>query len=127
MFIEIKPPILQRMGPSALVKLLVPFFPDHLMARIVLISSNAAFVDACRKPFSCRLGWVATRHRPPRIPISHVFIPYNDISGIANWHTMGVQVGVYTVNDADLARTIIAQGADLIETNHFARLADELR
>jgi len=97
------------------------------MNRIVLISSNAAIVDACSKAFTCRLGWVATRHRPPRSPISHVFIRYHDVSAIASWHAMGVQVGVYTVNDADLARTIFAQGADLIETNHFSRLANRLR
>jgi len=126
LFIEIKPPILKRIGSAAVLKLLTPLLPEHLMHRIVLISSNAGILDACSKAFSCRRGWVATRHRPPVNPISHVFIPYADMHRIPYWQAKGIKVGVYTVNDADLARTLLAKGADLIETNHFARMADEL-
>jgi glycerophosphoryl diester phosphodiesterase len=126
LFIEIKPPILKRISSSAIIKLLAPMLPEHLMPRIVLISSNPEILDACSKALPCRRGWVATRHRPPGSYISYVFIPYTDIAAIPDWRAKGIKVGVYTINDAELAHTVLAKGADLIETNHFAKLADEL-
>ena len=130
LFIEIKPDILTRMSVDEVAATLKKDIPPSLLSRIILISESASILQACKKVISCSVGWVAEGEDRPDTEmekhLDYIFMSYTKADAIAAWHERGVKVGLYTINDATLAREMLDLGADLIETDHFSRLRCEL-
>lgn len=127
LFIEIKPDILKRLSADEVATTLKKEIPVALLSRIVLISESATILQACQKLINCSIGWVAEGEDRPDAEmekqLAYIFMPYTKADAIAAWHERGVKVGLYTINDATLAREMLDLGADLIETDHFSRLS----
>ncbi|MDX8405478.1 MAG: glycerophosphodiester phosphodiesterase family protein [Mariprofundus sp.] len=124
MFIEIKPDIRARLNEAAIADLLASHIP--IREQVVLISESGHILDACKARFACRTGWVAEGNERPESPLDYVFMPFSEADTIAVWHARGVQVGLYTINDATLATAMLITGADLIETDHYSRMLAEM-
>jgi len=54
-------------------------------------------------------------------------MPYSSVESMKNWQQQGVKVGLYTINDPILANQMLDMGADLLETDEWSRMANELR
>jgi len=126
MFIEIKPLIRRRLSCSAIIKLLAGCIPAAQFEQLVLISQSAEIIDACKKALHCHTGWVAESARQPESDIDYLFMPYSRSAEIEAWHERGVKVGLYTTNIPALATELMAQRADLVETDNFTRMAASL-
>jgi len=126
MFIEIKPPIRHRLSPAGISGRLAEIIPASQLEQLVLISQTADIVDACKTDLGCCTGWVAESRSQPVSAIDYLFMPYSKIDSIPAWQARGIKVGLYTVNDTDLASELMAQNADLIETDHFSQMATSL-
>jgi len=125
-FIEVKPPILERLSATEAAKLLAKHLPESLRHRLVLISESVELLEAFASHMNMRIGWVAESSDMPTLPLDFVFMPYTHAEQIPSWHARGTKVALYTVNDAQLARDMREAGADLIETDCFTRMRDEL-
>jgi len=126
MFIEIKPAMRRRLSAAGIIKLLAACIPAAQFEQLVVISQSAEIIDVCKARLPCRTGWVAESARQPESAIDYLFMPYSRTAGIAAWHEKDVKVGLYTVNNPDLATELMAQHADLVETDHFTRMAASL-
>jgi len=130
LFIEIKPDIRTRLSADAVAGHLKKEIPANILPRIVLISESASILQACKKTISCSIGWVAEGVDRPDAELEkqldYIFMPYTNADAMTAWHQRGVKVGLYTINDAAVAREMLGLGADLIETDHFSRLSREL-
>lgn len=127
LFIEVKPDIRARLDDSEIAALLTKQLPGTLLPRIVLISESGKILDACRAQLNCRTGWVAEGDDRAESRLDYVFMPYSEATSIEAWHGKGVKVGLYTVNDAELAHEMIQLGADLIETDLYSKMLIELK
>ncbi|OIO72974.1 MAG: glycerophosphodiester phosphodiesterase [Zetaproteobacteria bacterium CG_4_9_14_3_um_filter_49_83] len=125
-FIEIKPDIRQRLSSNDIASRLAQQIPAALVSRIVLISQSGDILDACHERLACAIGWVMEEDQRPACRFDYIFMPYSEAHSLEVWQQQGVKVGLYTVNDAALARQLIQQGAELIETDHFSRMLTEL-
>ncbi|HXH72113.1 MAG TPA: glycerophosphodiester phosphodiesterase family protein [Mariprofundaceae bacterium] len=126
LFLEIKPNVLSRHRPGVIVRLLAPLLNRPSAERIVIISQSAAMLEACARHLPQRRGWVASVRRRPRCGLHSVFLDKRQTGSLAGWKAEGVRVAVYTVNDAAEATSLFDAGADLVETNYFARLRRDL-
>jgi len=126
LFLEIKPSVLSRHRPGVIVRLLAPHLERMEMDRIVLISQSAALLEACSHRLPNRRGWVASSRRRPACESDWVFLDKRHCESLTDWKAEGIRVAVYTVNDATEAWQLFNAGADLVETNHFARLCLDL-
>jgi len=126
LFIEIKPDIRTRIDDNGIASLLVKQIPETLLSRIVLISESGRILDGCHAQMDCPIGWVAEGGDRPESSLDYVFMPYSESSSIKAWQSKDVKVGLYTVNNAELAHELLAQGADLIETDHYTRMVAEI-
>lgn len=126
LFVEIKPTIRRRLSDKSIAGLLMPVIPQALLPRVVIISKSGSILDACAARMGCRIGWVAEGHHPPRAKLDYLFMPWQQAQEMVQWQSRGVKVGLYTVNDAAHAMSLRQAGADLIETDHFSRMASEL-
>jgi len=122
LFLEIKPNVLSRHRPGVIARLLAPLLARPAGERIVVISQSSVMMEACARYLPQRYGWVMTEHRRPTCNLSHVFLEEHSCAFMVGWKSEGVCVVVYTVNEIDEAKYLLAAGADLVETNHFARL-----
>jgi glycerophosphoryl diester phosphodiesterase len=126
MFVEIKPMIRRRLSDQGIAERLADSIPESLFGKIVLISQSGAIVDACKARFDCRTGWVGEGRQRPETPVDYIFMPHQKAVSIAAWHARGARVVLYTVNQADRALQLLSMGADLIETDHYARMAQDI-
>ncbi len=126
MFIEIKPTILRRLSTAGIVRRLSECIPEFQFDQLVLISQSVAIIETCKTALHCRTGWVAESHRQPSCVIDYVFIPFTQGFDIAIWHERHVKVGLYTVNDTNIASELLALNSDLIETDHYAQMVADL-
>lgn len=126
LFVEIKPPIRRRLTDRMIARRIATLLPEVLLPRIVLIGQSAGLIDACAEETGCQLGWVALGNRRPRAPLQYVFMDSRRAAGIDGWKARGTKVALYTINDARIATALMRTGADLIETNHFSRMAHSL-
>lgn len=126
LFVEIKPPVRRRLTDRMIVRRVVAALPEKVLPQIVLISQSAGLIDACTGETDCALGWVALGDRQPRVPLQYVFMDSKRAAGMGPWKARGIKVALYTVNDAAAAAAFMQAGADLIETNFFSRMAQEL-
>jgi len=126
LFMEIKPNVLTRHRPGVIVRLLAPFLSRPSAERIVIISQSAALLEACARRLPQSLGWVASQRRPPSCRIGWVFLDKRRCESLADWKERGINVAVYTVNNAAEAQQYFVAGADLVETNYLARLRHDL-
>jgi len=130
LFIEIKPDIRTRLSGDEVAALLKKEISIEILPRIVLISESASTLQACQKLMKCSIGWVAEGEDRPDTELEkqlgYIFMPYSKAESIEAWHQRGVKVGLYTINEATLAREMLDLDADLIETDHFSRLLTEL-
>jgi len=92
----------------------------------VIISQCSGLLEACRDAIDCPLGWVYESPAPPRCAVEYIFMGWQRAAEISQWHARGMQVGLYTVNDAEKILALRKCGADLIETNHFTRMLREM-
>lgn len=126
LFIEIKPPVRRRLTDRGIVRRIGAMLPRNLLPRLAVIGMSARLMDACAAGLDCAVGWVAEGPRAPVHPMQYVFLPWRRAGETGEWQAMGSRVALYTVNDAAHAAALLGVGADLIETNHYARMADEL-
>lgn len=126
LFTELKPPVLRRKSPQQTVHAVLAMIPEALQSRIVLISQSALLVEACSDQFAGDVGWVAKHHRVPDSTFTYLFLPAHRAKEAVTWQQQGMICAVYTVDDAGQARTLLSNGIDLIETNHFGRMKKEL-
>jgi len=126
LFVEIKPPIRRRLTDDAIARRMAGLLPDDLLPRLVVISQSARLVDACAGILGCRIGWVAAGRREPEAAIQYVFMPWKRADEMGGWQLRGVRVGLYTVNDASQAAALRQAGTDLVETNEFSRMVQEI-
>ena len=126
LFIEIKPPIRRRLTDRSIARRIGQLLPAELLTRLVIISQSARLLDACAGEIGCSVGWVAEGMREPDSPIKYIFMPWKRAADMGRWQMQGVRVGFYTVNDAEQAKALRMAGADLVETNEFARMMQEL-
>jgi len=126
LFSEIKPPVLRRKSAQLTVQLIATMIPAALQTRVVLISQSALLVEACGRHSDCKTGWVAGHHRIPQTDFTYLFLPGSHAHKAAVWQQRGVTCAVYTANNANQARALLAAGMDMIETNHFGRMQQEL-
>ena len=124
LFVEIKPPLRRRLDDRRIVRLFSDMIAPELRPRIVFIGQSARLLEAFAACGLFRIGWVASRRSAPRCPLDFAFLPRRMADGMRSWHKQGARVALYTVNDAGLAEKLLAQGADFIETNHFADMAE---
>jgi len=127
LFIEIKPEIRKRISDMQITDCLAGLIPETVNSQIVLISESGGIVDACRTQLNFRTGWVAEGSEQPESVPDYAFIPVDEAATVEQWHSIGVKVGLYTVNSATTAVELLGSGAELIETNHFSRMAAELQ
>jgi len=126
LFVEIKPPVLRRKSAMLTVQSIIKLIPNALQSQIILISQSALLVEACGRLFDWQVGWVAGYHRRPEAELAYLFLPASHVDHAAAWQQRGVTCVVYTVNDAAQARALLDTGIDLIETNFFGRMKQEL-
>jgi len=130
LFIEIKADIRTRLSGDEVAALLKKEMPVEMLSRIVLISESASTLRSCQKRMKCAIGWVAEGEDKPDAMVEkqldYIFMPFTKADAITAWHDRGVKVGLYTINEASLAREMLDLDADLIETDHFSRLLIEL-
>jgi len=127
LFVEIKPDILSRLVAGEVVKRLLEQIPANAWPQVVLISQAGTVLDACHSLLKGKAGWVAEGDDTPATPFDYIFMPYVQSSEIEQWHTRGVKVALYTINEARLAKEMLDLGADMIETDHFSKLTRELK
>jgi glycerophosphoryl diester phosphodiesterase len=127
LFIEVKPDILERTSSHTAAALVKRHIPEAIIPQIVLISTSVSILNACISELACRIGWVAEGTEQPATTPDYIFMPYSDAADIRKWHDKGAEVGLYTINDAGLAEEMCKLGADLIETDHFTRIFNELQ
>lgn len=132
-FVEIKRESLERFGTDAVV---APVHERlrHAATRCVPISFDAAALEAIRargakciglgiKPWNAETRSAAERLAPDFLFIRHDRIPDGDDPfWPGDWQWV-----VYTVDEPWLADTLIARGADLIETNRFPGMLEDCR
>jgi len=128
MFIEIKATVRRKTTDRSIARRLTAYIPETMLERIILISKSGDILDACKSVFGARLriGWVAEGNSPPESEVDYIFMPHEAVELIHRWQGTGVRIGVYTVNSAQLAREMLSQGIDLVETDHFGRLLAEM-
>ena len=130
LFIEIKADIRTRLSGDEVATLLKKEMPVEMFPHIVLISESASTLQSCQKLMKCAIGWVAEGEDRPDTKLEkqldYIFMPYSKAESIEAWHQRGVKVGLYTINEAPLAREMLYLDADLIETDHFSHLLTEL-
>ena len=126
LFIEVKPDVRERISDADIAGVLAREIDAPLLPQIVIISESAGILEACRSKLNCRIGWVAEGSDEPACPLDYVFMHHAAAATIAAWHERGVKVGLYTINDVELAAEMRRLGADLIESDHFSRLQNEL-
>jgi len=126
LFIEIKPPIRRRLTDRSIVRRIKQLLPTELLSQLVIISQSARLLDACAGEIACSVGWVAEGTREPDSPIKYIFMPWKRAADMGRWQMQGVRVGFYTVNDAAQAISLRQAGADLVETNFFSRMVQEI-
>lgn len=126
LFVEIKPTVRRRLSERQVALRLHDLIAPGLRGRIVVISKSASILDACAFLLACRLGWVASGHHEPESPLTYAFLKRNHAAAVSSWQARGVKVGLYTVNEVQAARRLLAAGADLIETDYYVRMAREL-
>ena len=126
LFIEIKPDIRERLPDPTIAALIKRNIPDPILSQIILISESGFILDALRTETGCPLGWVAGSGEEPLTAPDYIFMPYPEAGSINHWHTLGVNVVLYTINDSGLAEEMCKLGADLIETDHYSRLFSEI-
>ena len=126
LFVELKAPIRKRLSDSSIARRIAACLPVVLLSRLVIISQCAGLLEACRDAIACPLGWVYESPAPPHCDFEYIFMGWQRAEEISQWQARGMQVGLYTVNDAEQIRELRQSGADLIETNHFARILREL-
>jgi len=126
LFVEIKPPIRRRLTDRSIARRIGLYLPADLLPRLVIISQSARLLDACAEQIGCSVGWVAEGMRQPVAPIQYIFMPWQRVDDMGLWQLRGVRVGFYTVNDAEQAKTLRMAGADLVETNDYARMKLEI-
>ncbi len=126
LFSEIKPPVLRRKSAHLTVQAITNMIPAALQTQVVLISQSALLVEACCRQFDGQAGWVAEYHRIPETDFAYLFLPASRADEAAAWQKCGITCVVYTVNNANQARALLAAGMDMIETNHFGRMQQEL-
>ena len=124
LFMEIKAEALSRLSPEEIVKIILPMIKDS--AQVVPISTSAEILEILHVQYARPLGWVVEGPQP-KVGLEYVFVDFCDEETVWKWHDKGAMVAVYTFNEADEARLCWAEGADLVETNHFTRLYHELR
>lgn len=127
LFIEIKPDVRKRLDDTDIAARLAALIPEAVLSHIVLISESGNILDACRDHLSCPVGWVAEGNEQAEAPPDYVFMPHSEAVMIDDWHDRGVKVGLYTINSAAMAKQLMGAGADIIETNHFSKILDELK
>ncbi|EAU54846.1 glycerophosphodiester phosphodiesterase [Mariprofundus ferrooxydans] len=123
LFVEVKPDILHRLSPTVVADLLAEALPADQLQQLVVISESGPIIDACKTQLGCRTGWVSETAHQPESVIDYVFMPYSRTAEIEAWHARGVKVGLYTINSPDLASALLAQHADLVETDHFTHMS----
>jgi len=129
LFIEIKATVRRRTTDRSIARRLTRHIPDSLLDKVVLISKSGDILDACKAAFAAhrlRIGWVAEGNSLPVSDIDYIFMPYEDMETFHRWQNRGVKVGLYTINDVELATEMRRLGADLIESDHFSHLLGEL-
>lgn len=126
LFMEIKPNVLSRRRPGAIMRLLAPLLRRPSGDRIIVISQSAALLEASARLLPQPRGWVATARRRPDCDLAWVFLDKRHCESLTEWKVQGIGVAVYTVNDAAEARQLHDLGTTLVETNHFARLCGDL-
>ncbi|MES0370806.1 MAG: glycerophosphodiester phosphodiesterase family protein [Mariprofundaceae bacterium] len=126
LFIEIKPDIRARVDDAEIAAVLAKQIPEALLPRIVLISESGKILNACHAQLSCRIGWVAEGDDHPDSDLDYVFMHCSESASIKPWHDKGAKVGLYTINSATVAHEMLQLGADLIETDYYARMLSEL-
>jgi glycerophosphoryl diester phosphodiesterase len=120
LFLEIKTEILPYFPLSEVVAKLGGMVCNN--GQVIPISFSAEILDYWWRYRQQRLGWIGDEaERAPDIPLSFLFMS-SDAFLQRGRPAAAEQLGVYTVNDARLARLLLQQGADLIETDHFSRL-----
>jgi glycerophosphoryl diester phosphodiesterase len=94
----------------------------HNNGQVIPIGFSAELLEYWWQTRPQRLGWIGDEtERAPHIPLSFLFMS-SDAFLQRGRPTIGEQIGVYTVNDGLLARQLLQNGADLIETDYFSRL-----
>jgi len=130
LFVEIKADIRVRLSAEEVASHLKKKIPTGLLPRLVLISESASTLQTCKKQMKCAIGWVAEGEDRPDAELEkqleYIFMPYTKANAITAWHDRGVKVGLYTINEANLAREMLDLDADLIETDHFSSMLAEL-
>ena len=126
LFLEFKPSILKHYRAKTLLRNIESQMREVATNQLVIISQTAAWLEACAARFPFLLGWVATHHRPPAVPLAFVFLDKRYADSAFKWQGEGTQVALYTINESTEAHRLYAGGADLIETNFFSRLNREL-
>lgn len=126
-FIEIKPDIRNRISDGQIADLLVKKIPVQLRSQLIWISESAKILQACALVWKHQLGWVAEGTDTPSAlleqRLDYVFMAFEEKNFMYTWKNKGVQVGVYTVNDAMVAAQLLEHGAELVETNFFTQLS----
>ncbi|MDT8449440.1 MAG: glycerophosphodiester phosphodiesterase family protein [Wenzhouxiangellaceae bacterium] len=132
-FVEIKRQSLERFGTAPVVES-VHAELRRAATRCVPISFDAAALEAIRARGAGTIGlgikpWnVETRSAAERLAPDYLFIRHDRIpDGDDPFWPGDWQWVVYTVDDPGLADTLIARGADLIETNRFPGMLEDLR
>jgi len=126
LFVELKAPIRKRLSDPSIARRIAACLPAALLSRVVIISQCAGLLEACRDALACPLGWVHESPALPRCAVEYIFMGWQRAAEISRWHARGMQVGLYTVNDAEKILALRKCGADLIETNHFTRMVREI-
>ncbi|MBN1006008.1 glycerophosphodiester phosphodiesterase family protein [Amphritea pacifica] len=123
-FVEFKRVAIETFGVEVCVERALPLL-ELVRSQVVLISYSRALVDRVLED-NWRVGWVSDQFpasgwwqgfiRPPH----YLLLDYTCLRKVdlatekRSWP--GIRVVLYEVADAELARTLFAQGADLIET-----------
>lgn len=121
-FVEVKPPPVERFGLETTVeRVLEPL--GGLGRRAVILSSLPEVLRACRGP----TGLVLERWGAPGIACDYVFCDVRKLPARGDLRTGGARLAVYEVADAALARSLARRGADLVETFAIGEMLEALR
>lgn len=94
--------------------------------QIAPISFSTESLMQCWRYGPRLLGWIGEECKDaPRISLAFLFMP-SDAFLSRGCHLIADRVGVYTVNDAQRARQLLLRSADLVETNYYSFLQEQI-